>query len=308
MEYLSIVPFSYSFYYLLTSLNKSISKKTEGRCVLIDPGRRDLLYFMKETSTARDKQIVVHTKINRNKLQRHYRWLRQKTKPEAVQNAEVILSSTKSHSLKLEDYVHYIKTRAAVNNVLREYYGNETYNASRNYYPGVRFIFWVKHSGDLHFGNTFITRRREWRFGIDGAIYSQMFPTYVDLLIQQKHIFNRFKEEERAKINGIVLHMMVTPEIGGLIERASQILDKLQLLPFRKMKFSGKIFYDQNDAQLLKKMKAKFGKDFIIIIGNWSAPNIKFQEPTRNKGFIETFKKDGYETYLIDEFKTSSSS
>lgn len=141
MEYLSIVPFSYSFYYLLTSLNKSISKKTEGRCVLIDPGRRDLLYFMKETSTARDKQIVVHTKINRNKLQRHYRWLRQKTKPEAVQNAEVILSSTKSHSLKLEDYVHYIKTRAAVNDVLREYYGNETYNASRNYYPGVRFIF-----------------------------------------------------------------------------------------------------------------------------------------------------------------------
>ncbi|KAI9485868.1 MAG: hypothetical protein EXX96DRAFT_546823, partial [Benjaminiella poitrasii] len=50
----------------------------------------------------------------------------------------------------------------------------------------------------------------------------------------------------------------------------------------------------------------KFGSDAVLIFGNWSAPNTKFQEPTRNKGFIRILKKNEFTVYLINEYKTSS--
>ncbi|CEI98554.1 hypothetical protein RMCBS344292_12661 [Rhizopus microsporus] len=56
----------------------------------------------------------------------------------------------------------------------------------------------------------------------------------------------------------------------------------------------------------LKKNLKKFGLDAILVLENWSAPNTKFHEPTRNKGLIRMLKKNGLTVHFIDELKTSS--
>ncbi|KAG1150010.1 hypothetical protein G6F37_011296 [Rhizopus arrhizus] len=76
-------------------------KSTEGKCVLIDPGRRDLMYCMKETSTVEENQTLIFTKNNHSKCSRHFRYLRKRTQPFVIQKAEAILSRSESNC-KLE--------------------------------------------------------------------------------------------------------------------------------------------------------------------------------------------------------------
>ncbi|KAI8051808.1 hypothetical protein BDF21DRAFT_350545, partial [Thamnidium elegans] len=77
------------------------------------------------------------------------------------------------------------------------------------------------------------------------------------------------------------------------------------LLPFRKLKFSVKLYVDQNVQKSVKKLQSKFGLVTVLILGDWSAPNTKYQEPTRNKGLIKMLKKNETAVYMINEFRTS---
>ncbi|KAG1054993.1 hypothetical protein G6F43_003024 [Rhizopus delemar] len=101
-------------------------KSTEGKCILIDPERRDLMYCMKETNTVEEKQTLIFAKNNRSKCSKQFRYLKKYTQPFVVQKAEAILSRSESNSVNLKKFVQYIKTRASVKSTLHEYYGNET--------------------------------------------------------------------------------------------------------------------------------------------------------------------------------------
>ncbi|KAG0739364.1 hypothetical protein G6F57_015275 [Rhizopus arrhizus] len=57
---------------------------------------------------------------------------------------------------------------------------------------------------------------------------------------------------------------------------------------------------------VVRSLKAKFGQDAVLVFEDWSAPNVKYQEPTRSKGLIRMLKKNGFVVYLINEYKTSS--
>lgn len=59
----------------IQNLTQEDLNETKSKCVLVDPGRRDLLYCMKETSTAKNKQVMPYTKMTRTKVSRHYRIL-----------------------------------------------------------------------------------------------------------------------------------------------------------------------------------------------------------------------------------------
>ncbi|GAA5800581.1 hypothetical protein HPULCUR_006017 [Helicostylum pulchrum] len=76
-------------------------------------------------------------------------------------------------------------------------------------------------------------------------------------------------------------------------------------LPFRKMKLSSIINMKQSEQRLAKKLRQKFGQDSVIIIGNWTATNVKYHEPTKGVGIRNMLRK-GFKVYLLDEFKTSS--
>ncbi|KAG1565310.1 hypothetical protein G6F50_010191 [Rhizopus delemar] len=125
----------------IEGLGQAELKSTEGKCVLIDPGRRDLMYCMKETSTVEEKQTLIFTKNNRSKCSRHFRYLKKHTQPFVVQKVEVILSRSESNSVNLKKFIQYIKTRTSVKTTLYEYYGNETTKSKETYFPESEFDF-----------------------------------------------------------------------------------------------------------------------------------------------------------------------
>ncbi|KAG1450890.1 hypothetical protein G6F57_016298 [Rhizopus arrhizus] len=125
-------------------------------------------------------------------------------------------------------------------------------------------------------------------------------------MLQQKHISERLDDSEKSKVLGLAKEMCRRPHQSNYKKTISTVLERLQLLPFRKLKFSSKSFFDQNDQKLVRSLKAKFGQDAVLVFGDWSAPNVKYQEPTRSKGLIRMLKKNGFVVYLINEYKTSS--
>ncbi|KAG1379464.1 hypothetical protein G6F61_004929 [Rhizopus arrhizus] len=92
----------------IEGLGQADLKSTEGKCVLVDPGRRDLMYCMKETSTVEEKQLLIFIKNNRSKCSRHFRYLRKRTQPFVVQKVETILSRSESNSVDLKKFVQNI--------------------------------------------------------------------------------------------------------------------------------------------------------------------------------------------------------
>ncbi|KAG1392031.1 hypothetical protein G6F60_012263 [Rhizopus arrhizus] len=269
----------------IEGLGQADLKSTEGKCVLIDPGRQDLMYCMKETSTVEEKQTLIFTKNNRSKCSRHFRYLRKRTQPFVVQKAEAILSRSESNSVDLKKFVQYIKTRASVKTILYEYYGNETTKSKETYFPESEFDFRVDQKISVN---------------------SQLYATYLQIMLQQKHISERLDDSEKSKVLGLAKEMCRRPHQSNYKKTISTVLERLQLLPFRKLKFSSKSFFDQNDQKLVRSLKAKFGQDAVLVFGDWSAPNVKYQEPTRSKGLIRMLKKNVFVAYLINEYKTSS--
>ncbi|KAG1491973.1 hypothetical protein G6F54_009637 [Rhizopus delemar] len=268
----------------IEGLTQAELKSTEGKCVLIDPGRQDLMYCMKETSTVEEKQTLIFTKNNRSKCSRHFRYLRKNTQPFVVQKAEAVLSRSESNS---------------------DYYGNETY------FPESEFDFRVDQKCNLYYVNLFTTKIRGFfpqpeNYSTDSSVNSQLYATYLQIMLQQKHISERLDDSGKSKVLGLAKEMCRRSQKGNYKKTISTALEKLQLLPFRKLKFSSKLFFDQSDQKLVRSLRAKFGQDAVLVFGDWSASNVKYQEQTRSKGLIRMLKKNGFVVYLINEYKTSS--
>ncbi|KAI8047130.1 uncharacterized protein B0P05DRAFT_632638 [Gilbertella persicaria] len=183
--------------------------------VLIDPGRRDMLFCMHESSTVEKKRTYHYTRNQRNieTKTRKFMKLCERLKPEDVSNVEAILSRLKSSTVIKDQYVEYIRQKSTVIQVLQEYYSNE------------------------------------------------------DLALEERNT---------------------------------------NMLPFRKLKLSSYINRQQSDKRLCKDIRKHFGNNAVIVIGNWSAGNVKFHEPIREVGMRRMLQKEGFLVHLIDEFKTSS--
>ncbi|KAJ2850970.1 hypothetical protein IWW36_001494 [Coemansia brasiliensis] len=63
---------------------------------------------------------------------------------------------------------------------------------------------------------------------------------------------------------------------------------------------------NSKSARLARNLRNKFGDDAALIIGNWSAPMMRYHEPIRGVGMRNMLRKHGFTTYLIDEFCTSA--
>ncbi|KAI9366527.1 hypothetical protein BD770DRAFT_438661 [Pilaira anomala] len=190
-------------------------RSTDGKCVFIDPGRRDLIYCMHEDSTVNNKKIYRYTRNQKAKETKStkFKKLRQQLKPKDIQDCEDKLSKCSPLTVKKEAFVEYLKIRAEVNCKMQEYYSNED-----------------------------------------------------------------VEKDKREK----------------------------DLIPFRKMKLSAHINKIQSTKRLSKNIRKKFGKDCILILGNWSASRTRFHEPIKGNGLRNSLRKEGFKVYLLDEFKTSS--
>ena len=77
---------------------------------------------------------------------------------------------------------------------------------------------------------------------------------------------------------------------------------------FRKLKLNGYTNRLRTEQKLINNFKKKFGseKEIVICIGDFEQKrHMKYKEPVKGKGFRTLFRKNGFETYLVDEYKTS---
>lgn len=300
----------------IESLTKEKLKEIEGQCVLIDPGRRDILYCMKESSTVLNKQIFRFTKNQRNKKSRRLRYLRNQLKPDCIKSAELLLSKVPSATLDIEHFVQYLEARRIVGKSLCKYYSNETEKGPCSYYPD-SFDFEID-GGSLYYGKRllFITRVPNERCPSSDNISAYL--QYLTLLLSVDHLSQRLTKEDVDSLNLIIKNVSIwldneQPSEAELeskkveVKREThEIISKLLLLPFRKLKLASKIYYDKCDEWLVKCLQSSFGKNAVLIVGDWSAPNARFHESTRNKGILRYLKKSGFPVYMVDEYNTSS--
>ncbi|ORE17718.1 hypothetical protein BCV71DRAFT_264518 [Rhizopus microsporus] len=268
----------------IEKLTSSQHAEIKGKCVLMDPNRRGLLYCMKETSSTERKQILRYTQSSRSKLSRHFRKLQKNLKPEDVRFAEEMT------------------IRAEYEDVLTEYYGNETKTNVRNFYPDTINDFFITKTHDLYWGRLFVARftgtfPKNNTDNEDELFKLQNFITHLQILLNQAHVkkrlpkttithISRFAEEALIWSFGCQDQAAIIQKLKVVKNFTSSQLQTLNLLPFRKMRFSGKLYSRQNEESLVKGLKEKFGRI--------------------NKGLISMLQKNDLKVLLIDEFKTSS--
>jgi hypothetical protein len=77
---------------------------------------------------------------------------------------------------------------------------------------------------------------------------------------------------------------------------------------FRKLKLNGYINTKRNEQKMINKFNKIFGNpdDVVVCFGDFEQrKHMKYKEPIKGKGIRTLFRKSGYNTYLVDEFRTS---
>lgn len=77
---------------------------------------------------------------------------------------------------------------------------------------------------------------------------------------------------------------------------------------FRKLKLNGCWNRMRTEQRLINRFQKIFGSgsETIVCIGDFEQKkHRKFKEPLKGKGFRNLFRKNGYQVYLVDEFRTS---
>ncbi|GAA5801827.1 hypothetical protein HPULCUR_007281 [Helicostylum pulchrum] len=107
-----------------------------GKCVLVDPGRRDLLYCTHENITSQIKMVYRYTSNQKGveTKPRKFRKLRKRFKPDEVIAAELSFSYHHATSVNKENIVKYLEARENVSEGLNNYYINKDIS------PGVRAV------------------------------------------------------------------------------------------------------------------------------------------------------------------------
>ncbi|KAI8822539.1 uncharacterized protein EV422DRAFT_619011 [Fimicolochytrium jonesii] len=64
----------------------------------------------------------------------------------------------------------------------------------------------------------------------------------------------------------------------------------------------------KSESKLIKNMRRRYGKNFSVILGDWSdaGKTMRFQESSKTKGFRTLFARNSIPCYLLDEYRTSS--
>ncbi|KAI8052312.1 hypothetical protein BDF22DRAFT_620716 [Syncephalis plumigaleata] len=110
----------------ITELDDEEHEEIKGKCVAVDPGRRDLLFCVHEKSTPDEPRKYRYTKQCQDKMRRmkKYRRIIQKCKKgnQAVLDAEAALSEIKGSAVSLEKYKDYLRCRSQHSEVLTSFY------------------------------------------------------------------------------------------------------------------------------------------------------------------------------------------
>ncbi|KAJ2803269.1 hypothetical protein H4R21_002099 [Coemansia helicoidea] len=268
----------------ITELTRPELRATAGRCVFIDPGRRDLLYAVHEYSDVALPMVYRYTRNQQAKERRttHLRRIREQAKREfdglygdeewSVRAAEKELAKHQCWSLDPTKFRSYVEARASVWGVLSTHYGYWTTAGTA--------------SSDL-LSLEYKPPTRLKRGGKPKTVAASSQPAAADSAGPQATT-TPLPTTKHGK-GGVV---------GQRVARAQPLHRKLRLLAY--------IHTERANARLVRSLRVEFGNNAVLIMGDWSAPHQSFHEPIRGKGMRKMLRRHGLTVYLVDEYMTSS--
>ncbi|KAG2206531.1 hypothetical protein INT47_008548 [Mucor saturninus] len=123
-------------------ISQEIAQENVGRCVTIDPGRRDLLFCVHENSTANNSNKFRFTKQYQDKFEKikKYRRIREAVKPARVAAAERLLVNY--DSLNRDEFEQYLENRKLrLSAYIRRQQGNEDLISKLDKQFGVEAVY-----------------------------------------------------------------------------------------------------------------------------------------------------------------------
>ncbi|ORE08235.1 hypothetical protein BCV72DRAFT_303884 [Rhizopus microsporus var. microsporus] len=347
------------------NLSKSELLKTKDKCILIDPGRGDLLHCIHETSSPEKKSIFRYKRNQRavEMKSRRYRKLRQILKPDYIQSLEDQLSRLPASTVKSKVFAEYLEVKAQISECLKEYYCNEDVifgtsncdaindgNASDNISyadaasskviigeasrSNVDSIDGIVNDGEANcasdsadvISDGAVSDEAVSDFNVDDKFDTELAIHQVkrrlkrsidnlQFILSENKTKNKIEKHEYEWFNSILkeaqfLKVISKEEYEYHHKRAKDLSELIRStltpLPFRKLKLSSKINKQQSNKKLANDLKKKFGKDAVLILGDWMVNYVEFHEPIREKGMRLMLRKEGFTALLINEYKTSS--
>jgi hypothetical protein len=143
-------------------------------------------------------------------------------------------------------------------------------------------------------------RRKETRSKKYGKLILKLKEENKEVITYETELskFNR----KTLDINQYKKYIKKKNEING------KLFDFYKNYIFRKLKLNGYFYRLKSEQNLINNFKKIFGSpnNTIICFGDYEQrKHMKFKEPVKGRGFRTLFRKNGFETYLVDEFRTS---
>ena len=134
----------------------------------------------------------------------------------------------------------------------------------------------------------------------------------IQLELKQEKINGKTIIEWETEISKFNRKSLNIPKFKQYIQKKSEINSMLftfyEKYIFRKLRLQSYRNTKRSEQRMLNNFKRTFGneKDVVICFGDFEQKQqMKYKEPTKGKGMRTLFRKAGFQTYLVDEFRTS---
>lgn len=132
------------------------------------------------------------------------------------------------------------------------------------------------------------------------------------LELKQEKINGKTIIEHETKLSNYNRKSLNIDEFKTYIQKKNELNHSLMCFYekylFRKLKLNGYLNTKRSEQRMILNFQKKFGtpENVIIAFGDWEQrQQMKYKEPTKGKGMRSLFRKCGYNTYLVDEFRSS---
>ena len=132
------------------------------------------------------------------------------------------------------------------------------------------------------------------------------------LELKQEKIDGKTIIEHETELSNYNRKSLNIDEFKAYIQKKNELNHLLMIFYekylFRKLKLNGYLNTKRSEQRMIQNFQKKFGtpETVIIAFGDWEQrQQMKYKEPTKGKGMRSLFRKCGYKTYLVDEFRSS---
>lgn len=156
--------------------------------------------------------------------------------------------------------------------------------------------------------------RKQFRYTQDQRRKETKKKKYIDIHLKLKKKIIDGKtvsewETELGEHNSKTLNIEKAKEHIKKRNEISKMLNEFYIDKiFRKLRLNAYLNKQKSEQMMIENFKKIYGtkEEIVICIGDWEQKKqMKYKEPTIGKGIRKIFKRNEYEMYLVDEFRTS---